>query len=181
VTSGVTNGVEGEWRRGLSGEVGSMRRVARRLSVLALVLACLPGVRALGSDDALWMTDFDKALDIARREKKVLLLDFSGSDWCAYSAKLEEEVFTQQAFLEYARRNLVLVRLDFPRNTKLSPELEQQNHRLARKYRTSSGFPAVILVNGEGEFLGQTGYRGIPADKYVQHLERIIERSGHGK
>ena len=62
-----------------------------------------------------WETNFKKALARAKAENKYVLLNFSGSDWCGWCTKLDKEVFSRQAFKDYARENLILVLLDFPR------------------------------------------------------------------
>ena len=52
---------------------------------LALLLAA-PQARA-------WMTDLKVAQDRAYAENRLVLLDFTGSDWCGWCIKLKAEVF----------------------------------------------------------------------------------------
>jgi protein disulfide-isomerase len=120
-----------------------------------------------------WMTDFEAAQEKAAAEQKPLLLDFTGSDWCVWCVKLEEEVFSQPAFLEYASDNLVLVELDFPKNKPQSDELKAQNRALAKKYEIQA-FPTILVLSPEGELIKQTSYRPGGAEAYVRHVKGIL-------
>ena len=105
-----------------------------------------------------WLTDVPKALDRAKAEKKVVLLDFTGSDWCGWCKRFDKEVFSTTEFKEYARKNLVLVEVDFPNQKKLGPELKKANDGLKNKYKVD-GFPTFVVLNGEGREIGrQVGY-----------------------
>ena len=81
---------------------------------------------------AKWMDDYEAAVKLAKAENKLLLLDFTGSDWCGWCIKLKKEIFDQKEFVAYAEENLVLVELDFPRKKKLTESLQKQNKELAK-------------------------------------------------
>ncbi len=122
-----------------------------------------------------WETDFKKALATAKASGKYIMLDFSGSDWCGWCIKLEKEVFSQDAFKDFAEKNLVCVLVDFPQKKKQTRELKQQNRDLATKYGIR-GYPTIIILSPDGEPVGKTGYLHGGSRKYVQHLNEIIER-----
>jgi protein disulfide-isomerase len=84
----------------------------------ALTLFCLLAIPVSAADNG-WLTNLDDALKIAEKDNKVILMDFSGSDWCGWCIKLDKEVFSQAAFKDYAKDNLVLVLVDFPRKKEL--------------------------------------------------------------
>lgn len=113
--------------------------------------------KARGSNDGIWHTDFMKALEIAQAENKKLLLNFTGSDWCGWCIKLEDEVFSQPEFQQYARQNYILIKLDFPKKKKLSPKLKEQNNALAKKFQVT-GFPTIIVVTPSGKLHARSGY-----------------------
>jgi thioredoxin-related protein len=138
-----------------------------------ILAACLVATVGLAGED--WLTDYEKALKIAEKEDKTVLLDFSGSDWCGWCIKLDKEVFSKEAFKEYAGENLVTVLVDFPREKKQSDEVKKQNRELQKKFGIR-GFPTVILLNSEGEKIAQTGYKRGGAEKYVEHLKKLIEK-----
>ena len=120
-----------------------------------------------------WLTNIDDAKKIAKTHKKLILLEFTGSDWCGWCIKLDEEVFSQAAFKAYADESLVLVELDFPRDNDQSQALKSQNQALAEKYKVR-GFPTILILSPEGKLLEKTGYKRGGAEAYVQHLKDIL-------
>ena len=120
------------------------------------------------------MTDFKAAKAKAVAENKPMLLDFTGSDWCPACMMMDKEIFSQEAFMDYAEDRLVLVKLDFPRQKEQSSELRRQNQTLAQAYRIE-GFPTIMVLSPEGELLERTtGYRRGGAEKYVDYIEQIL-------
>jgi protein disulfide-isomerase len=67
-----------------------------------------------GKEDVVWHTDLNKAIDLANKENKPLMLFFTGSDWCGWCKKLQKEVFMQSEFKKWAQENVILVEVDFP-------------------------------------------------------------------
>jgi thioredoxin-related protein len=102
-----------------------------------------------------WDNSMDKALEIAKTEKKLILLNFSGSDWCGPCIKLKEEVLNNPEFLSFSDKKLVLVRADFPRKKKnqISAEKTLANEKLAEKYNTKGKFPFTVLIDANGKVL----------------------------
>ncbi len=107
---------------------------------------------------AVWTTNYNAAVAQAKREHKKILLNFTGSDWCGWCQKLDEEVYSTPQFAKYADANLVLVTLDFPHNTQLGEELQKQNDALEQKYQIH-GFPTTELLDeNEHTLLEIVGY-----------------------
>src|SRR5262249_40129049 len=119
-----------------------------------LTLSLAPALRAA---DGNWLTDPAKALAEAKGTKKLVLMDFTGSDWCSWCVRLNKEVFSQPQFQEFAKDNLVLVELDFPRSKPQSAEEKARNEALAKKFGIE-GFPTIVVLNSEGKQVGQLGY-----------------------
>src|SRR5438552_8664875 len=91
-----------------------------------------------------WTTDYKKAQEQAKASHKLLLVDFTGSDWCGWCIRLNAEVFSKPEFQNYATKNLVLVEVDFPRGKSQSTEVRKQNQELAEQYQVQ-GFPTIIV------------------------------------
>ena len=141
----------------------------KSIVLLGLCLSVLTGWSAEG-----WMTDFEKAKKKAMNENKTLLLDFSGSDWCSWCIKLDEEVFQKDVWKAYAKEHLVQVLIDFPREkSEQSEALQRQNNELAKQY-TVRGFPTVLLLNQEGTLIEKTGYKRGGAESYINHIKALI-------
>ena len=113
-----------------------------------------------------------KAQAQAKTEKKLVMLDFTGSDWCGWCIKLNNEVFSQAAFAEYAKKNLVAVEVDFPRKKKLSAAQKQANDALAKKYQIE-GYPTIIVLDSEGKKVGQLGYQPGGPKAFIAELEKL--------
>lgn len=120
-----------------------------------------------------WKTDFEAALDEAKAQDKAVLVNFTGSDWCGWCIKLDKEVFSQDAFKQFAADGLVLVKIDFPRKNTQSEVLKAQNEALSEKYGIR-GFPTILVLSSDGQLLGKTGYQGGGPEAYVAHLKEFI-------
>ncbi len=124
------------------------------------------------SAESSWVTDYKKAQEDAKAGKKLMLLEFTGSDWCGWCMKLDKEVFSTPEFQNYASRNLILVKLDFPRRRPQTEALKKQNEQLAQKYGIQ-GFPTIIVLNGQGEKVGELGYMNGGPSPFLAKLETL--------
>jgi thioredoxin-related protein len=149
----------------------SHRFVVVGIAAAWLVFGSLAGMTR--AEDNPWTTDFDAAKTKAKSEDKLLLVSFVGSDWCGWCKKLKHEVFDQKAFGTQASKDFVLVELDFPRNTPLSPSLKEQNAKLQKEYGVH-GFPTVYLMDAEGHVVAHTGYQAGGPDKYLKLLKSLF-------
>ncbi len=123
--------------------------------------------------EKLWLTDYDQALKVAAAQKRPVLVDFTGSDWCGWCVKLKKEVFNTYEFKRFARENLVCVELDFPRRKRLPRNIQEQNEELKNQYGIR-GFPTIIILSPQGRVVARTGYREGGATKYVEYLQGLI-------
>lgn len=119
-----------------------------------------------------WQTDFKKAQEQAKTDKKLLLVDFTGSDWCGWCIRLNREVFSKPEFQQYANKNLVLLEIDFPRAKAQTDSIKKQNEQLATQYQIQ-GFPTIIVLNGEGRKVGELGYMEGGPSAFIAQLEKL--------
>lgn len=110
-----------------------------------------------------WIEDFAAAKQQAAKEKKRIVLAFSGSDWCPWCVKMERDVYSKSEFIDAASRSFVLVMIDCPSDKSiLSPLAAAQNQRLAEEYGIS-GFPSTLVVDADGREVKRfSGYRPTP-------------------
>ena len=113
---------------------------------VALTLSTASYARA----DQAWMSDYQKAQQEAKASHKLVLLDFTGSDWCGFCFQLDRAILSKPQFKDYASKNLVLVEVDFPRRKAQTVETKKQNQQLAQRYQIE-GFPTLVVLNGEGQ------------------------------
>jgi len=127
----------------------------------------------LAPTESTWLNDYKKAQQEAKASNKFLLLDFTGSDWCGWCKRLEQEILSQSQFENYARENLVLLEVDFPRAKPQSPELRKQNQELAQQYQVE-GFPTIVVLNGDGQKLWQyDGYFPDGLAAFIAQLQKL--------
>lgn len=121
-----------------------------------------------------WSSDFSNSKKAAAEKDKLMLVNFTGSDWCHWCVTLKKEVFDEKAF-EAAADKYVLVELDFPQDEKIiTPEQRKANEEVAQKYGVQ-GFPTVLLMTSKGVPVARTGYQEGGAEAYLTHLETITE------
>jgi protein disulfide-isomerase len=138
---------------------------------ILITLLLVIGSYAVEAQELVWNNNLNKAMEISKKTKKPLMLFFTGSDWCGWCIRLQTEVFKKPEFAAWAKDNVVLVEVDFPRRTALSAELTAQNNEL-QQFFAVQGYPTVWFVNatsvdGKANFdkLGSTGYlAGGPAN-----------------
>lgn len=140
----------------------------------AFLVACLLGAAPLLAADG-WLTDLDEGLKVAKAEKKAVLVDFTGSDWCGWCIRLKKEVFDQKEFVA-ATKDFVLVELDYPQKKKQSAEEKAKNKVWAEKFAIE-GFPTIMLLDASGEPFAQTGYQAGGATKYLAHLATLLQEN----
>ena len=89
--------------------------------------------------------------------------------------KQNKDVFEQPAFEEFAKDNLVLVKLDFPRAKPQTPEIKERNQKLAAQYEVE-GFPTVILLAPDGKELArEVGYKGGGVPGFIEWVKTNLK------
>lgn len=121
--------------------------------LLALSLALMVSSVLVQASEA-WNTNYQEALAQAKSQKELVLLNFTGSDWCPPCMMMERQTLSQKAFLDGVEGKVVLVTLDFPQRKPQSESLQFQNEKLQRQYNIE-GFPSFILLNSDGKELAR--------------------------
>lgn len=117
-----------------------------------------------------WQTNYETALQQAKASSKPMLLFFTGSDWCSWCTKLEQEVFNTQEFAQAAGNKFIFVLLDFPQYSAQDPQLKAKNKELQQRFNVRS-YPTVVLFNAQqNQKIGTTGYRPGGGKQYADFL-----------
>lgn len=152
----------------------NMIRRATLTAAVMLMGAVLMMGRAWADVDG-WGENYQQALTRARAENKMVVMDFTGSDWCPWCIKLHDEVFNTPQFKKFAAKNLILVKVDFPRAIEQSAAVKAQNEKLQEKYKIE-GYPTVIVLDSNGKQIGQLGYEeGGPAP-FIEKLSKLGQK-----
>jgi protein disulfide-isomerase len=139
----------------------------KKLIIAVLTATALWQVRAA---DSIWLTSLPAAEAQAKAEHKMVLMDFTGSDWCSWCKKFKKEVLDSPEFETYAAKNVVLVEVDFP-NKALPADLKDANAALKSKYDVH-GFPTLLVLDQNGNEIGrQVGYSKGGPQPFIDKLE----------
>ncbi len=135
-----------------------------------LLLSSAPVASACDSSDD---TDFPKAVALAKKTNRPLLLAFLGTDWSLSSLKLDREVFDQAEFADDSKYNFFLCKLHFYQTQERLPELIRQNEQLALKYNVVK-FPTVVVLRPDGVELGRVGYLPGGVQKFANAVNALL-------
>jgi len=122
-----------------------------------------------------WTADFDAARALAAETGRPIFLNFTGSDWCHWCKLADRQVFSTEAWKNYASSRLVTVFVDFPDKLPISAEQRKANEALATKYSVA-GFPTFLLLAPDGEtVLGRFGIdRNESFMSFTAKIEKLL-------
>ena len=151
--------------------------------ILVIAFLTLTSMSIQAQEELTWHTDMSKATDISIKEKKPLFLFFTGSDWCGWCIRLQKEVFKTPEFIKWAKQNVVLVELDFPRRTPQDEAVKQQNFQLQQQLQVK-GYPTIWFVSATKtadakvnlNALGSTGYVAGGPQAWLEGANQIIKK-----
>ena len=151
--------------------------------ILIIAFLTLSSITIQAQEELTWHTDMSKATDISIKEKKPLFLFFTGSDWCGWCIRLQKEVFKTPEFIKWAKKNVVLVELDFPRRTPQDEAVKQQNFQLQQQLQVK-GYPTIWFVSATKtadakvnlNALGSTGYVAGGPQAWLEGANQIIKK-----
>lgn len=151
--------------------------------ILLIAFLSLTSMSIQAQKELTWHTDMSKATDISIKEKKPLFLFFTGSDWCGWCIRLQKEVFKTPEFIKWAKDNVVLVELDFPRKNEQTDAVKMQNAQLQQQLQVR-GYPTVWFVSATKTAdakvnltaLGSTGYVAGGPQAWLDGANQIIKK-----
>ncbi len=151
--------------------------------ILVIAFLTLTSMSMQAQEELTWHTDMSKATDISIKENKPMFLFFTGSDWCGWCIRLQKEVFKTPEFIKWAKDNVVLVELDFPRKNNQTEEIKLQNAQLQQQLQVR-GYPTVWFVSAaktaEAKInlnaLGSSGYVAGGPKVWIDGANQIIQK-----
>ena len=137
--------------------------------------ACLAAdVAETGAELGKWTSDAPAAQELSKTSGKPLFIQFTGSDWCGWCKLMDGKVFSTPEWADYAKGNLALLYVDFPRGKAQPPELKAQNDKLAEQYGIG-GFPTYVILAPDGTQLGQLGADSdITAQAFIDQVKDVL-------
>jgi thioredoxin-related protein len=148
--------------------------------IAVMLLTCCALASAIGAEQQ-WLTSLPAAMAQAQKENKMILMDFTGSDWCGWCIKFKKEALDTPEFSAYAAKNLVLVEVDFPNKTPQTAELKAANKTLGDHYKVG-GYPTFVVLGKDGKEIGrQVGYKEGGAKAFIAELDGFKAHSPSAK
>lgn len=145
-------------------------KAIKQLMTTAFALVALSGVSLAGSG---WLTDIDTALAKAKTEKKPVMVEFTGSDWCPPCIMMHKKVFSKKSFTDAASKKFVLVKIDIPNKDK---ELKKKNSKVLKKYSVR-GVPTVLLFDDAGKEFSRFSASQFPSvEAFLGQLDSALEK-----
>ena len=139
-----------------------MKHLKSLLAACAAALLIVSSARA-----AEWTEDYASAAATAKKEHKYLLLDFTGSDWCSWCKRIDKEVFATDSFKAFADKQLILVKVDFPRSVPQSDAVKAQTKNLSDAYGVE-GYPTLVVLDADQKVVfKQDGYEPGGAEAFI--------------
>ncbi len=154
----------------------NVARISKRALGAALVTSIVFAAPASAKEKgSKWLTSYKSATTAAKKDSKVILADFTGSDWCGWCIKLDKEVFETPEFKSWAAKNVVLLEVDFPRSKKLDDATKKQNEELQQKFEIT-GYPTIVFIDADGKELGRSGYVAGGPGPWIQSAEEAMKK-----
>lgn len=132
---------------------------------IVLIVLFVLGSFAVQAQELNWQTDVNKAIAMSNKTKKPMLLFFTGSDWCGWCIRLQNEVLKKPEFAKWANDNVILVELDYPRRAPQTDEIKKQNAELQQAFGIQ-GYPTIWFATGKQKD-GKPSFTGIGNTGYV--------------
>lgn len=159
------------------------------------LLIALPSLASSGEEKGglMWYSDLNEVHKLSLETGKPIFGFFTGSDWCGWCMRLQREVFAKEAFIDWAKKNVILLELDFPRKKQLPDELRKQNQDLQRAFQVT-GYPTVWIFrstkdettnNFKLSALGKLGYprgaeKGKEEVKFLEDANKVLAADNAG-
>src|SRR5450432_2235938 len=124
-----------------------------------------------------WHYNLETARQIAQKEHKCILLNFSGSDWCGPCQRMDKEIFESKSFSLFADSVLVMVNADFPRKKKnqLTGQQQELNNAMAETYNAKGIFPYTVLMNEQGSVIKSwEGYPEVKPEEFIEEIKSVM-------
>jgi protein disulfide-isomerase len=132
---------------------------------ILLIALFFVGAYATQAQELKWYTDVKEAITVSNKENKPMLMFFTGSDWCGWCIRLQNEVLKTPEFTKWASQNVILVELDYPTKTQQTAEIKAQNNELQQAFGIQ-GFPTIYFTSAESKD-GKVNFKGLGKTGYV--------------
>ncbi len=127
-------------------------------------------VKKTGSQKVEWHT-FDKGVDRAKKENKLLVVDFY-TDWCQWCKVMDKETFANKQVVDFAKDNVIMAKINAETSDKFGYKDANYSGRQLSQMFGIRGFPTTVFLDANGDLITTvSGY--IPADRFTLILKYL--------
>ena len=145
-------------------------------SLAALVLTGCPSSEATAeqkkSAREVWTEDIEGAFKAAAESGKPVFIDFTGSDWCGWCKLADKNIFSTQAWAEFADE-VICLKVDFPRNGRPDVMTMGRREQLAKAFGVE-GFPTLVLAAADRKKLAQFSAGRKGAAEFIAEVRKAL-------
>lgn len=143
------------------------------LVVVGILFPIIGNSQVKEGKEGIWEVNFSKAYKDAKEGKKLIFLYFTGSEWCIYCKKMDGEFLKKKEFLDFAKKDMILVKCDFGRNGPVAKEFAKEHLALMNTYSVR-GFPTIEVINPlNGKVMELSYDPRISVNEFVKKLEEF--------
>ncbi|WP_201456330.1 disulfide reductase DsbH [Chlamydia sp. 17-3921] len=113
-----------------------------------------------------------QAMQNSQKDNRPVCLFFTGSDWCIWCIKMQQQILTTPDFISFAKDHLHMVELDFPQNPS-QKNLDPQRYELKSQYDVK-GFPQLVFIDEQGKELARMGFEFGGGAAYVNKIKASL-------
>lgn len=135
-------------------------------------------ISAQVSNSFKWSENYRSVLEKAKKNKKPVLVYFSGSDWCGPCKRLKKDLFDVPSFSNIAKDYNMLY-IDIPQKQDVISEKQyKHNKELMHQLNPNKVFPTVLILDKKGNVKDKmTGYSSI--EEPTSYLNMINKYRSH--
>jgi|GEM_PF-1448845 len=143
------------------------------LRILLLLPALCAAFISLSAElDELWIDDPEAASHAAEEEGRILLVFFSGSDWCILCQNLEDGLFADTSVRATLSEHFTPLQLDFPRKKKLSMAIKHERDQWRTHYKVVA-YPTILFLDPKTD---QVLFRHEYVDlKPAEYVDKVLK------
>lgn len=159
-----------------------MKRMILIMALLMGAVAC--AAEASGSfDDANWQhgpsddwfVNWDKAVAESKSSGKPIFVLKTESDRLGRCTRLRDNVLNKPEFAAFARKHLVLLYIDSPKQNPLGEAQDRHNQQVVRRLTLGRDVPNATVVTADGERIGSVGGSEQVLNAYLKKLGEIVD------
>jgi hypothetical protein len=123
-----------------------------------------------------WESNFDVAKQRSIKENKIILIHFVHKSGDGKNVKLEKEVFETSEFIDYANKQVVLLKIDLGIEQTSSEKQFYHNAIIRERYNSGAVAPFTVITDADGKILKSWNYKQpLNSSELISSIQTTIE------